>query len=291
MEWCLIFFNAVIVLVTADFPHPLRVDLFVNNEGGFPCYRQPLLLSAGNVLLGMAEGRDLNFSQCAPPLSDHSFREGGGAWGLVLRRSIDFGVTWMPSSIVYAGAIDFYTAVYDSDTQIVWLMVQQQALTLVFTSLDFGEHWTSPVSLKVLIPSGFSISPAVGHGIQIESSLCHGPCLFSSRLLVPFVCKNASVPSNDTSCPGCHACVLFSDDHGSTWVFGGFGQMGTRESQYVQIFNMSDDNPHVYAIERNVGYTVRLFLCLIVIMIYLCNNRKQMCVFFSLPSLVVILFY
>jgi hypothetical protein len=34
--------------------------------------------------------------------------------------------------------------------------------------------------------------PAVGHGIQIDPSLCATPCKDAGRLILPFVCTNTS---------------------------------------------------------------------------------------------------
>eukprot|EP01050_Picozoa_sp_SAG11_P046814 SAG11_NODE_24160_length_377_cov_0.920863_1_plen_73_part_10 len=35
--------------------------------------------------------------------------------------------------------------------------------------------------------------PAVGHGLQIDGRLCTpGPCAHAGRLVLPFVCNNAS---------------------------------------------------------------------------------------------------
>eukprot|EP00048_Salpingoeca_helianthica_P017643 m.238346 g.238346 ORF g.238346 m.238346 type:complete len:414 (+) comp21733_c1_seq1:25-1266(+) len=233
------------------------VDLFVNGEHydiTYPCYRQPALISAsvdGSVLLAFAEGRNLSLSQCAPPLHKDSNEIGG----LVLRRSLDAGSTWSAPKTIYSGNIDFYTIVYDSDTQTLWLMLQRLISVLVFSSKNQGLSWSAPVPLSATPIKPYRVlSPAVGHGIQIRSDLCNSPkgCAEAGRLVMPFVCTNGSAHGDAGQCEACHACMLLSDDHGASWYFGGYGQAGSRESQVAQIPTNSS-NASLYVTERNFG--------------------------------------
>ena len=156
-----------------------RQDLFVNGakyDITYPCYRQPAIVQASSVLLAFAEGRNLSFAQCAPPLHLGARQKSAPneIGGLVLRRSLDGGQTWSLPRTIYSGNIDFYTVTYDTTTGIVWLMLQKLFSVLVFTSTDGGLHWSPPQPLNATPPAPpLKISaPAVGHGIQLQSDMC-----------------------------------------------------------------------------------------------------------------------
>ena len=53
-----------------------------------------------------------------------------------MRRSEDSGATWLPAQTVFSGNIDFYTVVWDSTTNTVYLMLQTTTPVLIFTSTD-----------------------------------------------------------------------------------------------------------------------------------------------------------
>jgi hypothetical protein len=78
-------------------------------------------------LIVFAEGRFV--TSCAPPWQN----EDGG---LDMRRSTDSGATWLPARTVYSGNIDFYTVVWDSTSNTVYLMLEAPSSVLVFTSRD-----------------------------------------------------------------------------------------------------------------------------------------------------------
>lgn len=87
-------------------------------------------------MLVFAEGRFV--SDCAPPLENgeekrSSPNEDGG---LELRRSLDSGSTWLPQQTVYSGNIDFYTVIWDSTSNIIYLMLQAPGPVLQFLSRD-----------------------------------------------------------------------------------------------------------------------------------------------------------
>jgi sialidase-1 len=226
-------------------PHTqtLRHDLFVPTPR-YPCFRQPMILSpAPNVLLAFAENR--NVSACAPAYSSTGLAPAYTSAGLtpseigslLLRRSKDGGRTWTELQTVYASSapgIDFYVGVHDRVRQRCWLFLQEAQRTLVFTSDDLGARWSAPrdfaswnASRTLPLPLREGAKPAVGHGLQLSSG----------RLVLPFVCRNASAAGShtDRSCATCNACVLLSDDGGASFRFGGVGQPGSRESQLVEI--------------------------------------------------------
>jgi hypothetical protein len=87
-------------------------------------------------MLVFAEGRFV--TSCAPPLENGVERrdipnENGG---LEMRRSLDGGSTWLPPQTVYSGNIDFYTVVWDSTSNTIYLMLEAPGGILVFTSRD-----------------------------------------------------------------------------------------------------------------------------------------------------------
>lgn len=244
----------------------------------YPCFRQPLLVAADaaqTVLLAFAEGRNVSAAACAPPLlqprggAGHMPPPGNEVGGLVLRRSTDAGQTWGPPATIYSGNLDFYTAVRSSASGRLFLMVQQDSAVQVFTSSDQGASFSAPQKLAVHVPAPFSaaVKPAVGHGLEIDGSFCSGGggCTQAGRLIMPFVCMNGSAHGDKAACPGCHACMLLSDDHGASWHFGAIGQEGSREAQVVQTYCSSREaggrrspttsDACLYASERNFGAT------------------------------------
>ncbi|CAF3745733.1 unnamed protein product [Adineta steineri] len=241
---------------------PQFFTVFKPNDGKYPCYRQPAILTT-NVqrthMIVFAEGRFVN--NCAPALEDalggHIIPNEDG--GLEMRRSEDGGFTWLPAQTVYRGNIDFYTVVWDSTSNMVYLMLQVLSSVLVFTSANEGMTWSVPIPLNVFPPSPFSksIKPAVGHGIEISGSLCGiKNCSDSGTLLMPFVCTNGSShPGDNGSCPSCYACVLKSKmpmkNQKREWIFTGIAQQYTRESQLVQLIAINASTSHIYLNGRN----------------------------------------
>jgi sialidase-1 len=233
---------------------PLRQDLFVPTAR-YPCFRQPAILATSSGwLLAFAENR--NVSACAPNARalDGAAVSAAAARGapneigsLLVRRSADGGATWGPLETVVSGDVDFYTIVDDAATRVQWLFVQARTETLVFNSTDDGATWSEPANFfeawpAVVLPPGMSgARPAVGHGIQLsgganEERAAESNLVGAGRLVLPMVCTNATAVAwkGDTSCMACNSCVLFSDDHGVTWAFGGVAQQGSRESQLVE---------------------------------------------------------
>jgi hypothetical protein len=135
---------------------PQFYTVFKANDGKYPCYRQVRIIYVGFTvsiyfilkpaivttnterthLLVFAEGRIV--SSCAPPLENGMEtgdvpNENGG---LEMRRSLDGGSTWLPQKTLYSGNIDFYTVVWDSTSNTIYLMLEAPGGILVFTSRD-----------------------------------------------------------------------------------------------------------------------------------------------------------
>ncbi len=87
-------------------------------------------------MIVFAEGRFV--TNCAPPLETQvdTHRVPNEDGGLEMRRSEDRGSTWLPAKTVYSGNIDFYTVVWDSISNTIYLMLEAPSSVLVFTSRD-----------------------------------------------------------------------------------------------------------------------------------------------------------
>jgi len=91
-------------------------------------------------VLVFAEGRFV--SSCAPPLEVNGVeryeRLPNEQGGLELRRSLDGGSTWLSTQTIYSGNIDFYTVVWDSHSNTIYLMLEAASANaiLIFTSTN-----------------------------------------------------------------------------------------------------------------------------------------------------------
>ena len=100
---------------------------------------QPAILTTNaerTHLLVFAEGRLID--SCASTLENRMKNgnipnENGG---LEMRRSLNGGATWLPQQTLYSGNIDFYTVVWDSTSNTIYLMLEEPGTILVFTSRD-----------------------------------------------------------------------------------------------------------------------------------------------------------
>ena len=53
-----------------------------------------------------------------------------------MRRSVDSGTTWSSARTLFSGNIDFYTVVWDSAADLIYLMLETTSNVLTFTSPD-----------------------------------------------------------------------------------------------------------------------------------------------------------
>lgn len=53
-----------------------------------------------------------------------------------MRRSVDSGMTWSSAQTIFSGNIDFYTVVWDSTANLIYLMLETSSNILIFTSDD-----------------------------------------------------------------------------------------------------------------------------------------------------------
>ena len=162
---------------------------------------------------------------------------------------------------IYSGNVDFLTALYDPSKGAVHLFIQEGSTTIYTASHDAGATWTAGAALKFSFAPFKSAIPAVGTGIALAGALCsESTCSGDAgRLVAPFICTDAAAPApaagpGDVSCPGCHSCLLLSDDNGNSWHLAAASvQDGSREASLVQLRMPSSAHALIYANERNMG--------------------------------------
>ena len=164
--------------------------LFAPGEEAGRGYRIPaMVVLPGDVVLAFAESRVNAMSD----LLDIN---------LVMKRSDDGGQTWSPLQTVQnIGRHTMHSPcpVYDHETRTVWLPYCAAYGTLyLMSSTDAGLTWSQPrnVSQELNLPEGTYCHNGPGNGIQLSGG----------RLIVPTSLGDAR--------------VLYSDDHGRTWVLG-----------------------------------------------------------------------
>lgn len=146
---------------------------------------------------------------------------------------------------------------YDTVKERVFLFLQVNgSVSVLLSSDDKGATWTKGQKIDIDLGRFKSVVPGVGVGIQIQGALCADTECGgkASRLVLPFICTDSSFVERvqGIACPGCHSCVLVSDDHGATWALAASSsQDGSRESSLVQLHSVSD--ARIYASERNMG--------------------------------------
>jgi sialidase-1 len=206
---------------------PAQEDLFIGGEGGYHAYRIPALIATPQgTLLAFVEGRK-------DSSEDHGHNE------ILLRRSLDGGMTWTPTQLVKrdgTNALNNPTAVVDRDTGTIWLLFirtstkkyqndEQMARATggisdmwVMHSNDEGASWAGPANItKSVNRAGWNrIIPGPGIGIQLSSG----------RLMIP--CNH--VVGNDG-----FDHVIYSDNHGKAWRLGGATEGNTDEDQIVEL--------------------------------------------------------
>jgi sialidase-1 len=249
---CIGLFISLILVVSGQVT--FRTTLFNENTLGFQCYRTPALIRAPNKdLLVFVEARkgSSNVTQCSVTSPQKS---------IGFRKSTDNGKTWDTTKFLTdckcgsGNECGYPSVVVDNTTSTIWLMYSGGAGTSVMKSSDNGDTWSTPEVLKGV--SSFAKNPSVGHGIQL-TPLCGQQ--HAGRLILPWVCGAHSETASLF-----HSCLVYSDDHGSTWNLGLSAQEGSRESELLQVDSCQPGKGQtLYMTERNfqgpIPYGHRLF--------------------------------
>lgn len=207
-----------------------QFDLYTSGQEGYHTFRIPALaVTTHGTLLAFAEGRKAG-------------RGDAGEIDLVLKRSVDNGVTWQPLQIVVTEAgmtCGNPCPVVDRDTGVIWLpfcknladgdenlITQGKAPRTVWIthSSDDGVTWVPPheITAAVKDPSWTWYATGPTHGIQLRTG----------RLVIP--CDHMVGKYFDRKRDPYHSHVIYSDDHGASWQIGGIVDIGTNECTVVE---------------------------------------------------------
>lgn len=199
-------------------------DVFGRGVDGYPEVRIPsVVVTPSGVVLAFAEGRQGG---------DHSEND------IVLKRSLDKGVTWQPLQVIAemgGDSLNDPCAVVIPESGRVLLIYERypkgfhagggpnirlpehgyggvgNTQTFLTRSDDDGATWSAPedITRSVRRPDALSVG-SPGIGIQLE----HGP--HKGRLLFPLY--EYAPPTTDGG--GYYNCAAISDDGGATWRVG-----------------------------------------------------------------------
>jgi sialidase-1 len=201
--------------------------VFVSGRDGYDTFRIPALITApSGAVLAFCEGR----------------RHGMGDSGeinLVLKRSLDGGVTWQPMQLVAEDGpntvgnpcpvIDRATGTIqlllthnlgeDTEAEIVNGTSKGTRRVWVTRSTDEGATWSAPTDLTATTKAPDWTWYATGPGVGLP--------LRSGRLVIP--CDHMVAETMEY-----RSHVIYSDDHGETWQLGGVVGDGVNECQAIE---------------------------------------------------------
>ncbi len=192
--------------------------LFKQGEDGYACYRIPAIVTTNNgAVLAFSEARK---SGCSDT----------GDIDLVMKKSVDNGVTWSNIKIIWndeANVCGNPAPVVDTETGNVHLLVTwnngedheseiingtsiDDRLVYHLISTDDGETWSDPKNITASTKkpnwSWYATGPV--HGIQLKKGIYKG------RLVIP--CDHIEKETKKY-----YSHVFYSDDHGVSWKLGG----------------------------------------------------------------------
>lgn len=191
-----------------------KINLFTARQDGYHNYRVPgIVRSPGGVILATAEAR----------------RGGGGDWDsndILLRRSLDHGVTWEARQVVVdhaaygPGPVSNFVMISDTQDGVLHaLYCHNYARLFAMRSTDDGATFSAPVEItEMLMPFREQypwrvIATGPGHGIQLRNG----------RLVVPVWMSDGSGSEFGAGHLGhrpSEVATIYSDDHGATWSCG-----------------------------------------------------------------------
>ena len=192
--------------------------LFKQGDDGYACYRIPAVVTTNNgTVLAFSEARK---SGCSDT----------GDIDLVMKKSIDNGITWSNLKIIWddnanvcgnpAPVVDRETGTIhllstwnngkDHESEIINGTSIESRLVYHLTSTNDGETWSEPknITASVKKPNWTWYATGPVHGIQLKKGAHKG------RLVIP--CDHIEKDSKKY-----FSHVFYSDDHGVSWKLGG----------------------------------------------------------------------
>ncbi len=233
----------------------VQSPVFVGGEGGYDTYRIPALaISLKGTLLAFCEGR----------------KNGKADYGdidLVLRRSLDHGLSWQPVQVVVndgektcgnpcpivdrkTGDIVLLITKNNANEREAQIMKGEAAPRTVWVmrSSDDGVTWSDPVDI--------SAQTRKPEWRWYATGPCHGIQLADGRMVAP--CDHSTGPAKEEM----HSHVILSDDGGETWRLGGELEGRTDESTvlelgdgalYLNARNTRNTRCRAYAVSKDRG--------------------------------------
>jgi sialidase-1 len=218
---------------------PEFTDVFVAGVQGVNTYRIPgMLLAPDGSLLAFCEARKESQADASPT-------------DIVLRRSVDGGRTWLPVQVLVRGAgkealMNPCPVIDRSNNHIILLCVNANAMRrdhhqhFELVSNDNGKTWSKPVDIGGRIVNyDDSFTPGPGVGIQMKNG----------RLVIPGYTGEV----NDDTDEEWYARVLYSDDHGKSWILGPRVPELSDECQAVEL----EDGTLMLNMRGNMGKSCR----------------------------------
>ena len=227
---------ALLLSALAADPDIQKIDLFESGAEGYKLYRIPgIVVSPRGTVLAYCEAR----------------KNDSGDWGpidVLLRRSRDGGVTWLPrQQLVHLegelpmnpvaaaqkldkpgdNTVNNPVAIVDYETGAIHFLYCLEYMRCFFmSSTDDGETWSNPVEITKVFDEFRPeydwkvLATGPSHGIQLTTGSSKG------RLVVPVWLSlgtggHAHRPSVATT--------IYSDDHGRTWRRGDLAVPNTSE--------------------------------------------------------------
>mgnify|MGYP000465857734 CR=1 FL=1 len=236
-----------------------RIVLYESGKRGYDTYRIPAIVATTKgTLLAFCEGRKDSASD-------------SGNIDLLLRRSLDNGLTWEePKIIVDDGddtcgnpcpIVDRVTGSivllltknkgHENEFQIIKGTASPRSVWLT-KSMDDGITWSAPMNISSQVCKPDFRWYATGP--------CHGIQLAGGRMVAP--CDHSTGPSFDDM----HSHVIFSDDGGVSWRIGGILDSRTNEcaavqladgSIYLNMRNYRNTNRRAVSVSSDYGMTWR----------------------------------
>jgi sialidase-1 len=204
-----------------------ETEVFTAGMQGYHTYRIPALIATkGGVLLAICEGRKTG-------RGDH------GDLDLVQKRSTDGGKTWGPLELIHEEGdetkitIGNPCPVVDEGAGIIWMpFTRDNDRVFVLSSSDDGRTWSKPREITNDVKKSDWTWYATGPGNGIQ--LTRGP--HKGRLVIPCDHRVGGNPLDKEGWDQAgRSHVIYSDDHGKTWMLGGATDFGMNECAAVEL--------------------------------------------------------